>query len=195
MTHFYRQLLDQSEERHAVTMAAMDVTSPTIGPSKPPQNLTISKPPELKAKSDKELAAEALAEGKEVQLNDDNQIVDRTELLSAGLNLSAPNTRRLGGPSLRRKTAAPDENVRVHTAVGTAASRKEINARRMREIESQLAEEQERAQKEKARQEEQEREVSARKRNTADDVSSARERYLQRKRLKLEQPNVEESGG
>ena len=179
-------MLNQQEQEHQETVNAMQKRKP-LGP----ENLTIVKPEALADHtpvSDLERARAARAEGKEVELNDDNQIVDKRELLSAGLNLSAPNTRKLG-LSTSKKTDDGSEPVVSHRAVGTAATRQEINERRRREIETQLAQEKERTTKEL---EERERERTQRlvaKRNTEDDVKSARERYLERKRRKLESSN------
>lgn len=187
MTHFYRQLLDQAEEDHSATVAATQAAPKIIGPQGPTsQNLTITKPPNFTPISDLQLAHAAKAEGKDVELNDDNQIVDKRELLSAGLNLSAPNTRFLGGlhSSSSKKS---DEPVQVHRAVGTAASRREINERRLREIQQQLDEEKERVAKAREREEQERRERVVAKRNTEEDVKSARERYLERKRRRIEE--------
>lgn len=188
MTHFYAQLLRDSEQQHSATMSAMEESErrSTIGPAAPPPNLTIIKPPEMGPKSDKDLVKEAALAGKEVELNDDNQIVDRRELLSAGLNLSAPNTRKLGLQTSRKKELDASE-AKVHTAVGTAATRREINARRAREVNEQLAEESRRIIEEKKREAEEERERMITKRSTEEDVQNARERYLARKRRKLEE--------
>ncbi|OBZ75147.1 Nuclear speckle splicing regulatory protein 1 [Grifola frondosa] len=181
--HFFRKLLDESEVQHEQTVAATVAESkPTIGPQAP--NLTIIRPPDYTPKSDLELARAAREEGKEVELNDDNQIVDKRDLLSAGLNLSAPNTRRLG--LLQKKSVSSEEAVQVHTAVGSAASRKEINQRRAREIELQMEEERERLIAERQRQEEERLNRVVAKRNTQESVQSARERYLERKRRRLE---------
>ncbi|EPQ58270.1 hypothetical protein GLOTRDRAFT_57089 [Gloeophyllum trabeum ATCC 11539] len=188
MVHFYRQLLEESEKEHEETIAAVNAeqTQKVAGPSMP--NLTISKPADYVPKSDVELAKLASAEGKQVELNDDNQIVDKRELLSAGLNLSLPNTRRLGlKTSTSQKKDANGNDVQVHTAVGTAASRREIDERRRREVLKQMEEERERMAREK---EQKEKEATARiaaKRNNEESVQSARERYLARKRQRLEQ--------
>lgn len=192
MTHFYRQLLEQSEAEHSATVAAtQEASNPNPRKRGPlgPENLTIMKPDDLPPppSTDAEKVKLARADGKEVEVNDDGQIVDSRELLSAGLNLSAPNTRKLG-LTLKKKTAADGgEPIITHRAVGSAASQREINERRRREIQAQLAEEKERTRKEL---EERERESIARnvtKRNTADDVQSAKARYLERKRRKLEE--------
>ena len=190
MAHFYKKLLEESEAKHEETVAAT-TEKRVIGPQGPTPNLTITKPPDFVPKSDAELARIAREEGKDVELNDDNQIVDKRELLSAGLNLSAPNTRRLGLQS-SKKANESDEGVQVHRAVGSAASRREINERRAREIESQMREERERIVKTKEMEEEERRNRIVAKRNTAEDVQSARERYLARKRRKVEE---EQAGG
>lgn len=198
MTHFYRQLLEQSEAEHNATVAATQTPEPSgskrRGPLGP-ENLTITKPDDAPPSSQKdaEKIKVARAEGKEVEVNDDGQIVDSRELLSAGLNLSAPNTRKLG-LSTKRTTANGDEPVVAHRAVGSAATQREINERRRREIQAQLAQESERTQKER---EERERERVARnvaKRNTSEDVQSAKERYLERKRQKLEEASQQSPG-
>jgi len=185
MAHFYRKLLEESEQQHEETVAATTTeTKPIIGPQGP--NLTITKPPDFVPKSDLELARQAKEHGKDVELNDDNQIVDKRELLSAGLNLSAPNTRKLGLHTSKSKDLS-QEDVQVHRAVGSAASRREINERRAREVAKQLEEEEERLlrEREKAEQDSINRVVT--KRNTDESVKGARERYLERKRRKLEE--------
>ena len=183
MAHFYRKLLDDSEQKHDQTVAATS-TNAVKGPQGP--NLTITKPPQFKPKSDFELAEEARAEGKDVELNDDNQIVDKRELLSAGLNLAAPNTRNLMLQNAKSKQSS-DQPAQVHTAVGTAASRREINERRAREVARQMEEEKDRLRKEKEREEQESLNRAVTKRNTDETIQSAREGYLARKKRKLEE--------
>lgn len=185
MAHFYRKLLEESEQQHEQTVAATEA-KPQIGPQGGP-NLTITKPPDFTPKSDVELARIARGQGKEVELNDDNQIVDKRELLSAGLNLSAPNTRKLGLHLSNKNKDSSAENVETHRAVGTAASRKEINERRAREIQRQMEEEKRRLQSEKERQEQESVNRVVSKRNNEETVKSARERYLERKRRRVEE--------
>ncbi|KAH7926314.1 hypothetical protein BV22DRAFT_1009366 [Leucogyrophana mollusca] len=191
MAHFYRKLLEDSEQQHEEAVAATSTQSkPIIGPQGPTTNLTITKPPEFTPKSDAELARQAREQGKEVELNDDNQIVDKRELLSAGLNLSAPNTRRLGLQSSSKKSTEGASEVVAHRAVGTAASRKEINERRAREIRQQMEDERVRLAEQKEREDNDAVQRTVLKRNTQDDVQSARERYLERKRRKLEEASL-----
>ncbi|KAI5123368.1 hypothetical protein M0805_001789 [Coniferiporia weirii] len=182
MTHFYRQLLEKTEEQHSATVAATQNKKGTLGP----ENLTITKPADFTPVSDLERAQLAMTEGKSVELNDDNQIVDKRELLSAGLNLSAPNTRRLGLSAGKSKGGANDQAAAAPRAVGTAASQREINERRRREIEEQLAQEKERAAQKHEEAERARAQRMVAKRNTEEDVQSARQRYLERKMRKLE---------
>ncbi|ESK97012.1 ccdc55 protein [Moniliophthora roreri MCA 2997] len=184
MAHFYRKLLEDSEQVHEAAVAATQ--KPVIGPQGPAPNLTITKPPDFTPMSDLDLAKIARAEGKSVELNDDNQIVDKRELLSAGLNLSGTNTRNLNLRDAAGKSKSAESTEPVHRAVGTAASRREINQRRQREIRQQMEEEQVRTTEEKKRAEDEAIQRVVAKRNNEEDVQSARERYLQRKRQKME---------
>lgn len=187
MAHFYRKLLEESEQQHEATVAATQKR--VLGPQGPAPNLTITKPPELSQVSDLDLAKIAREQGKDVELNDDNQIVDKRDLLSAGLNLSLPNTRRLGVRNPTNTQSQQSSLVSTHRAAGVAASRAEINARRAREIQQQMEEEQDRVSFEKKKEEEDAIRRIVAKRNSEAEVQSARERYLQRKRQKLEMGN------
>ncbi|KAF9075276.1 coiled-coil domain-containing protein 55-domain containing protein [Rhodocollybia butyracea] len=185
MAHFYRRILEDSEQNHEATVAATQ--KPAATPQGPMPNMTITKPPDFAPISDLELARLAREEGKEVELNDDNQIIDKRDLLAGGLNLSGTNTRNLNMRSTGKPDTSSTENIKIHTAVGTAASRREINERRQREIEQQLEEERVRVQKEKEREEQEASQKIIAKRNNEEDVESARARYLERKRRKLEE--------
>lgn len=195
MAHFYRKLLEETEQQHEATVAATQEKR-VIGPQGPTPNLTITKPSDFTPMSDLELARVAREEGKEVEVNDDGQIVDKRDLLSAGLNLSLPNTRHLGRqrqPQIVSKDEL-DKPVEAHTAVGTAASRREINERRRREIMQQMEVEKTRAENETQRQEDEKLRRTIAKRNNESDVRSARERYLARKRQKIEGIGTKEDG-
>lgn len=195
MAQFYQKLLEEEAKAHEETIA-LTTSSSDPSASKQPlgPNLTITKPPTSEptipgTKSDLDLVKDAAEKGKEIELNDDNQIVDKRELLSAGLNLSMANTRKLGSKASSNpsSSSAPSESVDAHRAVGVAASRTAINARRAREIQVQIAEEEERLRSEKERREREARERVVAKRNNEEDIMSARERYLARKKRKLEE--------
>ena len=131
MVQFYRKLLDEEAKAHEETIALTTSSSSDPSSSKPVQgpNLTIAKPPaELQTpgmKSDLEIAKEAARKGMQIELNDDNRIVDKLELLSVGLNLSMANTRKLGSKSSATPSSStdPSEPVIAHRAVEVVASR------------------------------------------------------------------------
>jgi coiled-coil domain-containing protein 55 len=54
MTHFYRKMLEESEQNHEATVAATQKR--IIGPQGPAPNLTIAKPPDFTPLSDLDLA-------------------------------------------------------------------------------------------------------------------------------------------
>jgi len=143
---------------------------------------------------DLDLARLARAEGKEVELNDDGHIVDKRDLLSAGLNLSLPNTRRLGKPNLLPGHPQSTQTVPTHRAVGTAASRREINERSAKEIQEQIAAEQLRVEQQKQLEAENATQRAIAKRNNENDVENARARYLERKRRRLEEVPEQQEG-
>jgi hypothetical protein len=184
MTHFYRQMLEESAKNHEATVAASEKRF--IGPQPPTDNLTIVKPVDFAPLADAELAKRAREAGKEVELNDDNQIVDKRELLSAGLNLSLPNTRTLSGRP-NKSVWQPAQSVQTHRAVGIAATRREINERRTKEIQQQMETEHLRTELSQKEADDRAMHRITAKRNNEDDVERARARYLERKRRKLQE--------
>lgn len=212
MTHFYKRLLDDAAKTHeaAVAATAEPTSDPTstpaastapgkIGPAGP--NLTITRPPrnaprplEVAPSPAAVLQPKAPEAVEGVEINDSNEIVDKRELLSAGLNLALPNTRNLSllkaihGSS---RPAAGEQPVQ-HRAAGVAASRSEIQQRQRRALEAQLEEERARVKEEKERGEREERERIIRRRNDDNAVEDAKERYLARKRRKLEEAQAQD---
>ncbi|KAL5635420.1 hypothetical protein ACGC1H_004271 [Rhizoctonia solani] len=214
MTHFYKRLLEDSSKSHDAAVAATSSEPPSfepttsapgrIGPA-PVPNLTVTrpsrgpKPLEVAPNPDEVLKSGESStngntktvitpDGTQVEINDNNEVVDKRELLSAGLNLSAPNTRNLSLlRAIHGSSAKSDEPAVVHRAAGVAASREEMRKRQQRQLEEQLEEEKKRVREEQEREEREERERVIKKRNDEGAVNEARERYLARKRRKLEE--------
>ncbi|CAE6446021.1 unnamed protein product [Rhizoctonia solani] len=225
MTHFYKQLLEDSSRSHEAAIAATTsdpapssepaATPATSAPGRigpaPVANLKVTRPargpkplevapnPDEVLKSGEtrtsgETKTIITADGAEVEINDNNEVVDKRELLSAGLNLSAPNTRNLSLlRAIHGSSKSGDEPVVVHRAAGVAASKEEIRKRQQRQLEAQLEEERKRVREEQEREEREERERVVRRRNDESAVSDAKERYLARKRRKLEEEKQPES--
>jgi len=126
-------------------------------------------------KSERQLVEEAIAKGHDVILNDEGQIADRRQLLSAGLNIVAK-------PKQDTKSTAPSKPPPPRTTYqGRNAGQRAMRERQTRMLEAQL----EQAAKRTADEEMEEQsklEHAAKSRKTDGEISSARERYLQRKK-------------
>lgn len=174
MVGFYRDLLARGEEQHDAVMKAADEAAKKIQETggEVPTDTT-------EEKTEAQKAAELNAKGAHIAVNDDGQIVDKRQLLSAGLNV-AP----------KPKTAAPAPS---RTAPGTGAGAKSrFDSRqtggrggqraRQTEMIAQQLEEQERQRQEAEAAQQKEIAERSRSQKSATDVSSARERYLARKK-------------
>jgi coiled-coil domain-containing protein 55 len=178
MSGFYRSVLDRDEKRHEelVAAAAKAKDAPT------------AEPPEDDPSNQK--TAEDLARALNAQkpnaiiLNDEGLVVDKRQLLSAGLNLapkkpSYPTSK----PSSSSSTTTPRP-----TSTNPLADRKSRRERQTQMLAQQLEEVTKRAADEEMdRQRELERLARSKKSET--EIMSARERYLKRKKER------EEAGG
>lgn len=201
LTSLYKTMLDDNAAKHSAAMAA--TSNAAIGPS-----LAI-KPPSAPAFDDEEeydplLAAEAKKSkaksgisaetGKEVEINDEGEVVDKRSLLKAGLNITKkpqpalPNSLLTGQ---RSTTNTNDNQPYVSRAVGSAATYQERMARERKRLADQM-----RAQEEEKRaaaaQHARDEEEAARRRREGDDGEAARkraeakERFMARKREREE---------
>lgn len=166
MTGFYRSVMDQEEQQHQeiVEAAAKAQTG---------ESIVI----ESTEKSAIEQAKELNEKGAKVMINEEGQVVDKRQLLTAGLNV-APK-RKADGMSASAATA--QRPVQQQAYRGKTDAQKAMRERQTRMMEEQL----EAAAKKAAEEEKEERQMverAAKSRKTDTDVSSARERYLQRKK-------------
>ena len=199
LTAFYKQMLDSSSADHDAVLATASGSGPSLA-IKPPKRDEY----EPEAEYDPLLAREAASNpnfaagstsinedsGKEVEINDEGEVVDKRSLLKAGLNImkrpkpSLPNS-LLSGQRSTEMLDGPHKS----RAVGTAASYQERMERENRRLAEQVKEEAERKRllhEERMRAEEE----AARKRREGDDGEAerkrkeARERFLARKRAR-----------
>ncbi|KAF5848151.1 hypothetical protein GGP41_005554 [Bipolaris sorokiniana] len=130
--------------------------------------------------TDAEIAEELRKQGKKVVLNDDGQVADHRQLLSAGLNVIAkPKSTSIASASSSAAAAAPK-----YTPPSHGIHKGGRNAQRERQT-AMIAEQIEAANKRKAEEEAEEQakiERAKKSQKTDQDISSAKERYLQRKR-------------
>lgn len=174
MQSFYRNMMEQTDQdRQAEIEAAMKLE----------REGGVKNMDEEKRRTDAELAAEMRAKGVNVHINEDGQITDKRELLTAGLNVApsggSSKDGRGGADHLRSGARLAQSAFPVRDAGGRQAQRE----RQTRMIEEQL----EATAKRKREEEEEQRareEREAKSKKTEKDVSDAKARYLARKAAK-----------
>lgn len=170
MQSFYRGVIDDNEKRHREAVEAAQKMEQG--------DKTAVDQDEEKKKSDADLAAEMRAKGVNVQINEEGQITDKRQLLSAGLNVAPAGKGSDKGAADHLKTQArPAQNA----FQGKKNDQRAMRERQTKMLEEQLAESAKRVAEEEA-EELQKREQAAKSRKTEGDISSAKERYLARKR-------------
>lgn len=171
MMGFYKSVLDRDEKRHEEVVKAVEEVK-SKGGTKEDEDVG------EKEKSEAEIARDLNAQGKGVVVNDEGQVVDKRQLLSAGLNIT-PKPKSASSLNLP-SNAASRPSAENHFQ-GRGGSKQAMRERQTRMMEAQL----EQITKRAADDEEDQRielERAAKSRKTEGDISSARERYLQRKR-------------
>ncbi|KAH8894810.1 hypothetical protein GQ53DRAFT_744218 [Thozetella sp. PMI_491] len=171
MFDFLKQTLERQEEEHAEKIRAAEEAA-VAGPSKKDEGVE-------KEKTDTELAREINEKGGRVTINEDGEVVDKRELLAGGLNVGAKKKAEMQKEKARQATAEkPGMQSRgVYAAGGKQAMRE----RQTRMIEAQIEESLKR-QREEEEEERKKVELTSKSRKTDADISSAKERYLARKK-------------
>ncbi|KAI0874770.1 coiled-coil domain-containing protein 55-domain containing protein [Hypoxylon argillaceum] len=172
MTAFYKDLLNKGDQRHAeVVKAAEERAKSGLKPEDEVQ--------EEKTKTDADVAREINKKGGTIAINEDGQVVDKRELLRGGLNLGAKKKSE-GPKDARRGPDRRDERDQSRGFVGSGG-KQAMRERQSRMLEAQL----EQTLKRSLEEEEEERqkvERATKSRKTEADISSAKERYLARKK-------------
>ncbi|CEP14412.1 hypothetical protein [Parasitella parasitica] len=186
MDQFYKRVLERKEAEHQALMKAVADKSKDRKPESEPV---------IVEEDDIKLAAKATKEGKAVMVNDNNEIVDKRQLLGAGLNVK-PKFGTLGS------LAASDERIKERMAEYEEYKRKKVQEyesrrrhgkdsdereRLSREVERQMMEVKQKEQQEQEQKRKEFEERAATKRTTEDAAMSARDRYLARKKQKLQE--------
>ncbi|EGX97122.1 hypothetical protein CCM_01781 [Cordyceps militaris CM01] len=178
MSAFYRQLLNKDEQRHAESVKAAEEMTKTATLNKDADEPDI----EEEEDGDKAQAARARAmneKGASVDVNEDGQVVDKRQLLRGGLNLDPK--RKAAVPAAAQQHKAAQRESKDGPAPGQAGRRQAMRERQSRQMEEQLEQSLKRAyDEEEAKKQEMERASKSRK--TDGEISSAKERYLARKR-------------
>ncbi|EON64351.1 hypothetical protein W97_03582 [Coniosporium apollinis CBS 100218] len=167
MQGFYKKIMEEEEKRH---QEAMELAAQAR-----PAGKQAAEDVE-KEKSDLELARELNAKGRNVFINDEGEVADKRQLLSAGLNIAPkPKSAAVTNSSSSKDTASKQ------TYQYDVASRRAQAERQGRMMETQMAQAVKRKADEEAEKQRQ-IEQASKSRKTEADISSAKERYLARKR-------------
>lgn len=188
MDQFYKRVLEKKEAEHQALMKAVAEKSKHRA-SGSQSTTTTDKEDDLK------LAEIASKEGKDVMVNDNNEIVDKRQLLGAGLNIK-PKFGTLGS------LAASDDRIKERMNEYEEYKRKKVEEyesrrkqgknsdereRLSKEVERQMMEAKRREKEEEERKQKEFEEKATAKRTTEDAAMSARDRYLARKKQKLQE--------
>ncbi|KAK7422349.1 hypothetical protein QQX98_001628 [Neonectria punicea] len=175
MSAFYRKLLDKDEQRHA------DVLKAAEEKAKHGSQEDDKEDEQDKEKAEADAARKLNEKGASVALNEDGQVVDKRQLLRGGLNVGAKKKE-----SVQREAERPAQAARREVGGQQIGRKQAMRERQSRMLEEQLEQSMKRSREdEEAQREEVERASKSRK--TEGDISSAKERYLARKRAAEEE--------
>ncbi|KAF2634750.1 hypothetical protein P280DRAFT_485160 [Massarina eburnea CBS 473.64] len=166
MQGFHKQMLLEEEKRHQEAMeAAAEMAKSGVKLEEEP-----------KEKTEAEIARELQAQGKNIILNEEGQVTDKRQLLSAGLNIVTKPKKTTTAPATAVK---PTGSTSDHQ--GRNSARGDIRARHTQMVAEQI----EKTAKRKADDEAEEQrklQHTAKSQKSEGEINSAKERYLQRKR-------------
>lgn len=169
MTGLYKGILERDEQKHAEAIKAAEELKADRGEAGPAGK---------EEGSGKERTEAELAKERGAVINDEGQVVDKRQLLSAGLNVA---------PKPKSTASSRSDASSVGSRAGTPAglqgrggSKQAMRERQSRMLEAQLEQASKRAADDEGLQQK-ELERAAKSRKTTGEISSAKERYLQRK--------------
>ncbi|KXG54592.1 protein of unknown function DUF2040 [Penicillium griseofulvum] len=184
MIGFYRDVLSRGEARHEEVIKAAEETARRLKAGE-----IIEETEDKEDKTAAQKAQDLNSHGARVVVNDEGEVVDKRQLLSAGLNVA---------PKPKSQAPAPKAGVSRPTAgrpgAGYQGGR---GAQRARQTDMVASQYEERARQEEEAEAARQKEIAekSRSRKTEVDVLSAKERYLARKREREEAAAREKSKG
>jgi coiled-coil domain-containing protein 55 len=171
-------MLERDEQRHAEMMKALEEAKKNGqrggGKGKGGEE------EKDKEKTEDDIAKDIIKRGGKITINDDGQIVDKRELLKGGLNVGAKKKAEVQQEKSRLASGSSRDQGKI--GVFVPGGKQAMRERQSRMLEQQLEESLKRARED----EEEERkkiELVSKSRKTEADISSAKERYLARKRV------------
>ncbi|CAG7971415.1 unnamed protein product [Penicillium salamii] len=173
MIGFYRDVLSRGEEQHEQAVKAAEEAARRVKDGELPEE-----PTGEEEKTEAQKAEDLNSRGARVAVNDEGQVVDKRQLLSAGLNVA---------PKPKSQAPAPKPAPRP-VARPPAGHQNARAAQRARQTDMVASQYEERARQEEEAEAAKQKEIAekSRSRKSEGEVSSAKERYLARKREREE---------
>ncbi|KIW14912.1 hypothetical protein PV08_07697 [Exophiala spinifera] len=177
MTAFHKQMLQKDEERMRTIKEAEEEAAKKKAAGVEDEGETEEEV------TDSKLAEELNKQGARIVVNDEGEIVDKRQLLSAGLNAAPKKPGREAEAPKKVNDGRPQEYWRSSKAQDARQGQRERQSRMMeRQIEEMAAK-----QKEAETEEEKAQQEKNKSRVTEADKMGAKERYLQRKKEREEE--------
>lgn len=184
MTAFHKQMLAKDEERMQLIKEAEEEAGKR-------KESGIEAEETTEEKSDSKIAEEMNQKGARVVLNDEGEVVDKRQLLSAGLNAAPKKPGKETSTSTKQDAGRPQEYWRSSKAQDARQAQRERQSRMMeRQIE-----EMEEKQKQAEAEEEKQQQEKMKSKVTEADKMSARDRFLQRKKEREEEARKKKEAG
>ncbi|KAI8099758.1 coiled-coil domain-containing protein 55-domain containing protein [Halteromyces radiatus] len=188
LTSFYKQVLDKKDAEHRAMVEA------TLS-KKQGQDKTSSSSSSSRQEDREALAQIEEAKRKGIKINDNNEVVDKRDLLGAGLNVASKpkfgSFGSLASSDTRIKERMEEYEAYKRNKVAEYEARRKgddrSRERLSREIERQMVETKRKADQEMEDKQVALQQAAAVRRTTEDAVMSARDRYLARKKQKTAQ--------
>lgn len=190
MSAFYRNMLNRDEERHAQAVRAAEVAAKE-GPAKRSEDSGVDDDMTEEQREAKRVR-ELNEKGASIAVNEDGRVVDKRQLLKAGLNVTA---KAAAPPARREASSNAADGPHGRQAGGSQAGGKQSMRERQSRMLAEQLEQSTKRSREVADTQREETERAAKSQKTEGDISSAKERYLARKRAAEEEKKAAAAGG
>ena len=176
VTSLYRKMLEEDEQRHNAVIKAVETKMISAADENPVED---------KETKDRQLALEVNAKGGQIALTDEGEVADKRQLLRTGLNIRAKPAKAKAQQEQQKQRQLQAQQQSSSYRERQAENVRVSRDRQTRLIEAQIDATQKRAADEDAEDESAKMTEALQTTKSTMDVSSARERYLARKKQQL----------
>ncbi|KAK5056842.1 hypothetical protein LTR84_012374 [Exophiala bonariae] len=185
MTAFHKRMLEKDEERMKSIKEAEDAA---LKRKEHGEEVIVEAEDE---ESESKIAQELIEKGARIIVNDDGEVVDKRQLLSAGLNSAPKKPGTQQSTANAKATSTPQEYRKSSKAQDARMSQRERQTRMMERQIEEIEERQKQAEAEEQRAQQEKNKSKI----TESDKMGARERFLQRKKEREEEARKKKEAG